>query len=192
MSTTRSFHTATRGETLVAFVSADGPQGARQAASVNGGGVRWVRVSQADALPGDAEIWVANAAGVLIGARVSATLAIPGYDELLSVIAVEGTDGAGAVQAGSAPAGAPSLTITTRAPASLVFAVGHDWDRAQARTLPPGWVPLDQWLNTGTGDSSWVQYTNAATAREHTIVDRARSRAHERPMELRRDRAAWR
>jgi hypothetical protein len=177
--TTRPFHTAARDETLLAFVSADGPGGAAQRASVSGAGLRWVLVARADTLPGDAEVWAATAPSVLAHVTVTARLAVPGYSLLLSAIAVEGSDGVGATAVGSAGGGAPSVGLRTRSAASLVFAVGHDWDRAAARTLPDGWVPLDQWLDTQTGDTSWIQYTNATTGaagsrvivRDHAPVD---------------------
>jgi hypothetical protein len=44
-----------------------------------------------------------------------------------------------------------------------VFAVGHDWDNAVARTLPAGWAQLEQWVDTGPGDTFWSQYTNTTT-----------------------------
>ena len=53
----------------------------------------------------------------------------------------------------------------TLAATSLVFAAGDDWDRAAARKLPVGWVKLDQWLDTGTGDTYWSQYTNHPTGK---------------------------
>jgi Bacterial Ig domain/Lysyl oxidase len=169
--TASAFHTAMRGQTLVAFVSADGPSSARQTATVTGAGLHWILVSRANALPGDAEIWVAHAPAVLTHARVSSTTSIAGYSELESVIAVEGSQGVGSTAAASSPGGPPSLRLHTRAAVSLVFAVGHDWDHAVARVLAPGWVPLDQWLQSATGDSSWVQYTNAATGRAGTLVN---------------------
>jgi hypothetical protein len=42
-----------------------------------------------------------------------------------------------------------------------VFAVGNDWDRAVARTPVAGQQLQDQWVDTGTGDTYWVQSTGA-------------------------------
>jgi hypothetical protein len=161
--TSAAFHTAARDETLLAFVSADGPADAAQRATVTGAGLRWVLVARADTLPGDAEIWAATAQHVLAHATVTARLSVTGYAALLTAIAVEGSKGVGATAVASAGGGAPSTSMRTRSPASLVFAVGHDWDHAAARTLPHGWVPLDQWLDRSTGDTSWIQYTNSTT-----------------------------
>ena len=42
-----------------------------------------------------------------------------------------------------------------------MFAVGNDWDRAVARTPVAGQVLQDQWIDTGSGDTFWVQSTTA-------------------------------
>jgi hypothetical protein len=47
-----------------------------------------------------------------------------------------------------------------------VFAVGNDWDRAVARTLPAGWTILDQWVAT-----YWSQYTNQPAGAAGTVVN---------------------
>lgn len=158
-----AFSTVAAGETLLAFVSADGPQGQRQSATVSGGGLQWKLVVRANAGPGDAEVWRAIAVRPTSVSGVTATLAAGGYDESLSVVAMEGADGTGASAAASAATGAPHLSLKTLSAASLVFAVGNDWDQAVARQLPVGWVFLDQLLSTQTGDTFWSQYTNAAT-----------------------------
>ena len=168
--TTDAFQTVVAGETLLAFVSADGPQTGRQTADVSGGGLRWKLVSRANASAGDAEIWAAIATTATTISPITATLKADGYDESLSVVAIEGADGVGARAHASGASGAPHLTLTTLAAASLVFAVGNDWDRAAARKLPVGWVMLDQWLNTGTGDTYWSQYTNHTTGKAGTRV----------------------
>jgi hypothetical protein len=62
------------------------------------------------------------------------------------------------------------LNLTTSHPTSLIFAVGEDWDNAIARTLPAGWVSLDQWVNNTTGDTYWSQYTNVPVAAAGTVV----------------------
>jgi hypothetical protein len=162
---TGAFQTVTPGETLLAFVSADGPQASHQSADVTGGGLTWKLESRANSSPGDAEVWEAMASTATTISSISATLAASGYDESLSVIAMEAADGVGATAHASGASGAPHLTLKTEAATSLVFAAGNDWDRAAARTLPVGWVMLDQWLNTGTGDTYWSQYTNQPTGK---------------------------
>ena len=169
--TTPAFHTAAAGETLLAFAGSDGPDAAgAQHVTVSGAGLTWTLVRRANGQAGDAEIWQATAPAVLTSATVTATPAVPGYDMDLTVIAMEGTDGVGASAAASGPSGAPSVSLTTTDTNSLVFAVGDDWDTATARTMPPGWVPLDQWLDTRTGDTYWSQYTNVPVPAAGTLV----------------------
>ncbi len=83
---------------------------------------------------------------------------------------MEGTAGVGASASASAASGAPTLSLTTTKPTSLMFAVGNDWDNTVARTLPTGWVSLNQWLDAGTGDTFWSQYTNVPVPAAGTPV----------------------
>jgi hypothetical protein len=169
--TTPAFHTAAAGETLLAFAGSDGPDApAAQSVTVSGAGLTWTLVRRANGQAGDAEVWQATAPAVLTSATVTATPARAGYDQDLTVIAMQGTDGVGASAAASAPSGAPRVSLTTTDASSLVFAVGDDWDTATARTMPPGWVPLDQWLDTRTGDTYWSQYTNVPVPAAGTLV----------------------
>jgi Bacterial Ig domain len=160
---TPAFRTVVGSETLLAFVSADGPSGGAQRAVLTGGGVHWQLVARADGSPGDAEVWQAIASKPMNVSAIKATLSDAGYDVNLNVIAMEGADGTAATAVGSGASGAPSVKLTTESATSLVFAVGHDWDQATARKLPVGWVMLDQWLDTGAGDTFWTQYTNQPT-----------------------------
>lgn len=147
--TTPTFHTAAAGEVLLAFVSADGPTGSgQQHTTVSGAGLTWTLVKRANTQPGDAEVWQATAPTVLSSATITSTASAKGFGQSLTVIAMEGVSGIGASVAGSAGSGAPKVSLTTASPTSLVFAVGHDWDNAIARTLPSARVLLDQWLST--------------------------------------------
>jgi hypothetical protein len=158
------FQTAMAGETLLAFVSADGPQQGRQSAQVRGGGVSWRLITRANARPGDAEVWQAVATRATRLSAITARLTTGGAFNLsLDVIAMEGADGAGASRAASGSSGAPTLHLQTESATSLIFAVGHDWDQAAPRRLPVGWVMLDQWLDAAAGDTFWTQYTNTPT-----------------------------
>jgi len=169
--TTPSFHTAVAGETLLAFVGADGPAGAgRQTVTVSGAGLTWKLVKRANAQSGDSEVWAATASTVLPNATVTSTELRAGYSQDLTVIAMEGVAGVGASAAASAPSGAPTVKLTTTKATSLVFAVGNDFDRAVARTLPAGWVKLDQWVATGVGDTYWSQYTNQPTGPAGSVI----------------------
>jgi hypothetical protein len=175
--TTPSFHTAAAGETLLAFVGSDGPAKANgQTVAVSGGGLTWSLVKRANSQFGDSEIWQATASTVLSSVTVTSTPAQSGYDQSLTVIAMEGTGGVGASAVASGASGAPTLSLTTTKASSLVFAVGNDWDNAIARTLPAGWVSLNQWLDTATGDTFWSQYTNVtvqAAGTQVTVSDTA-------------------
>src|SRR5262249_60767512 len=108
--TTPSFHTAIAGETLLAFVSADGPAGAgKQTVTASGDGLTWKLVKRATAQSGDAEVWAATASTILPSATVTSTELRSGYPQDLTVIAMEGTSGAGASAAASAASGAPTV-----------------------------------------------------------------------------------
>jgi hypothetical protein len=170
--TTPAFHTAIRGETVLALVSADGPARAHgQSATVAGGGLRWRLVKRANTSSGDSEIWATTARQILTHAQITSTLADPSFDQSVTVVALEGTRGVGGASAGSGSTGAARVKLTTRSATSLAFAVGNDWDRAVARRFPEGWVRLDQWLDSSTGDTFWSQYTNQPTGRAHSVVD---------------------
>jgi hypothetical protein len=169
--TTRAIDVLFAGETLLALVSADGPPTPTgQRATISGGGLRWRLARRANASYGDSEIWVATASRALKGIRITSGLIKPGYDESLSVVAMEGADGVGATARASGVSGFPEETLRTRSSTSLVFAAGNDWSQAKARSLPTGWVMLDQWLNSATGDTFWSQYTNQPTGALRSVV----------------------
>lgn len=178
---TAGFQTVVAGETLLAFVTADGPQGSRQSATVSGGSLSWQLVARSNQSPGDSEIWQATARQPTAISPITASLHFGGYSESLSVIAMEGADGTGASATASGNTGAPHLHLKTLSATSLIFAAGNDWDSATARGLPTGWVPLDQWLNTQTGDTFWSQYTNQPTgpaASRITVSDTSPTNDH--------------
>jgi len=171
--TTPSFHTAAPGETMVALVTGEGPRATgksgRQHATVTGAGLRWRLVKRANSGSGDAEIWSASARTVLAGATVTSSLAKHGFDEHVTVIAMGGVDGVGASSAASSTAGAPDVEVRTISDTSLVFAVGEGGGTA-LRSLSFGWVPLNEWTDTATHETSWSQYTNDPTGESGTLV----------------------
>ena len=175
--TTPSFDTVAPGEVLLAFAGSDGPYGAgMQSVTVSGGGLAWKLVRRANGQPGDAEVWTATAASPQSGVTVTSMPLSSGYDQNLTVVAYEGIAGVGASAASSAPSGAPSVSLSTTAPSnavSLVFAVGEDYSSAASHTPVAGQVVLNQWLDTGTGDTYWSQYTNtpAVTGTQVTMAD---------------------
>ena len=158
--TTAPFSDALPGELLVAFAGSDGPNsGGSQTLTVSGAGLTWKLVKRANAQAGTAEVWTATAPTTtnLSNVTVSAKQAKTGYDMSLYVITVQGTNGIGTSVAASASKGAPTLTITTTAAGSLLYGVGNDWDRAAARTAGTNQLLDNQWLDTSTDDTYWVQ-----------------------------------
>jgi Bacterial Ig domain len=169
--TAPAFTTSEGGEQLLALVSSDGPKRSKgQSVTISGGGLTWHLDARANPQFGDAEIWSATATAALSGGVVTSTPAAKGYDQTLSVIAVQMSDGIGATVAGGAASGAPSVTLMTLEEGSLVFAVGHDWDNAIARTLGVNQVLLHQYLDASAGDTTWSQYTGQATGAAGSMV----------------------
>jgi hypothetical protein len=169
--TTPTFTTAEAGEQLLAFVASDGPNGAgKQSATVSGAGLKWTLVKRANSRPGDAEIWWATATKQLSGVTVTSKQSASGYDQSLTVIAEQMSDGIGASATAGAASGAPSVSLKTTEEGSLVFAVGDDWDRAVARTLGPNQMLLHEYLDESTGETFWSQYTALVTGAAGTTV----------------------
>jgi hypothetical protein len=158
-----SISTTGAADLLLAFVSADGPLGGAQSATVTSGNIVWSLVQRSNTQAGDAEIWTAKASSQLSGVAVNSTLASPNYDACLTVIAFKGASGLGASANRSALNGAPQIGLTATQAGSITFGVGHDWDSATARTTPQLIVYQD--LDTSAGDTCWVQSQTApATA----------------------------
>jgi hypothetical protein len=156
--TTSAFRTSLPGERLFAFAGSDGPAKAHsQNLSVSGAGLSWTLVKRANAQFGTAEVWTALAPNALSNATVTASQRQTGYRMSLYVVAYQGVGGVGNSVATSAPTGAPSVTVTSSKAASLFYAVGNDWDRAVARVFGTNQILDDQWVETTTGDTYWVQ-----------------------------------
>jgi hypothetical protein len=154
--------TPTAGDAVLAFVAMDGPnQAAGQTATVSGAGLTWTLVKRSNTQAGTSEIWSAKATGTLTNQTVTATPQRSGYDGSLTVIAFRNAAGTGVAGAAGAPSGAPDIYLPGIPAASWVFAVGNDWDRAVARTPVAGQQLQDQWVDTGAGDTFWVQSTTA-------------------------------
>src|SRR5262249_10110219 len=171
--TTPPFSTSLAGETLVAFVAASQPTvDGVQAASVTGGGLTWTPVTRANAQAGSAEIWQATAAGILSNIAVTATVDIGSDPLTITVISFAGSGGVGASAAGSAATGAPTVSLTTTQPGSLVYGTGNDWDDAVVRTPAPNQTMVHE-LATTTRDSYWVQNYGAPIANAGTLLSLA-------------------
>jgi hypothetical protein len=170
--TTQKFTTAEPGEQLFAFVSADGPAAAEaQSAKVTGGGLAWHLVRRANSQPGDAEVWTAQAptTKVLKRKRIKSTLKLKGYDQLLTVISVEMSNGAGASAGAGGEGTPPEVSLATSEEGSLVYAVGSDWSTAESPAPGVNQVLLHEDL-TSSGKTFWTQYFGAVTGPAGEVV----------------------
>jgi hypothetical protein len=168
--TTPAFSTSQAGDVLVAFSSSDGSRSQPQTLSVSGAGLTWTLARRTNAQPGDTEIWTATAPSALSNVTVTSSQSTPGYDHSLTVMAFSGAKGIGATAGSNGQSGAPSVTLTTTAAASWVFASGNDYDNAILRTPAIGQTLQYQWLDTGTGDTYWVQSMSTMTPAAGTDV----------------------
>lgn len=141
---------------LVALVSGDGPK-QKQSATVTGAGLTWTLAERANKEGGTAEIWTADVTGSLTAATVSSSLAKPGYDELLTVLAVPDAGGLGAGATAGEEGGAPTVQLTTTNQGSYVVAVGEDYTQAVAPVIPADQLLLSQWVDTAPGETFWTQ-----------------------------------
>ena len=173
-----AFSTQAPGELLLAFISSDGPStGAQSISGVTGGGLTWGLRSRTNTQAGTAEIWQANATGVLSNVTVTATRSSGSYVGSITVAAISGADQVvdGATAGASAATGAPSVSLTSTRAGSQVWGVGDDWDAAAARTVGPNQTKVDEYL-APVGDTFWVQRqtsTNALTGVQATLNDTA-------------------
>ncbi len=157
--TSAVFSTAAGNEQLLAFVAADYLGGTNTTVKgVTGGGLTWTLVARANGQSGSSEIWGAFSAAPLSGVTVTATLSQSVLTSM-TVMSFTGTNPAGAIGAvasKNASSGAPSASLVTTGPNSLLLGVGNDFDNATARTLGTGQILIHQNL-TSTGDTYWVQ-----------------------------------
>jgi hypothetical protein len=160
--TSPALTTTTAGDAVLAFVAVDGVSGAGgQSATVTGAGLTWTLVKRSNTQAGTSEIWSAKATGTLTNATVTATPQRSGFDGSLTVVAFRNASGTGVAGAAGATSGAPDIYLPGIGTGSWVWAVGNDWDRAVARTPVAGQQLQDQWIDTGVGDTFWVQSTAA-------------------------------
>jgi chitodextrinase len=163
--TSPTFTTSQSNELLIAFITSDGPSGAKQTfASVTGGSLTWRLRQRTNAQAGTAEIWQAVAPNVLTNASVKATRSSGSYVGSITVTTFVGasTTVDGAVVSASAATGAPSATLSTTRPGSWVWGAGNDWDKSASRTVGPNQTKVDEFL-AAVGDTFWVQRQSAPT-----------------------------
>jgi hypothetical protein len=171
--TTPLFSTTSAGEVLVAFAASDGPATANaQTLTIAGAGLTWTRVRRVAGRPGDVEIWTATAPAILASVAVTSTQSVTAggpYHQSLTVVAFSGISAVGASNGVSGLSTSASAGLVTQAVGSLVYAVGNDFDRAVARTVPAGQSKLHEFF-APTGDTFWVQALNAPVAAAGTTV----------------------
>jgi hypothetical protein len=155
---------------LVAFGTSDGPGGKAQTLTISGAGLTWSLVKRVNARGGTTEIWAAIAAPTLANVTVKSTQSSAGYDQMLTVVAFSNAKGIGASATASGAKGAPSVTLTASAAGSVVYGAGNDYKSAIARSVGSGQSLVQQWVDTGTGDTYWVQALNAPTPAAGTVV----------------------
>ena len=132
--------------------------------------MKWKLVRRANSRPGDAEIWAGEAKRVIKNKFVKSSLKVKGYDQQLTVIAVQESIGVGASAGASGQSGPPEVSLTTAAAGTLVYAVGSDTSAATARTLGANQVLLAQNLDTAIGNTFWSQYQGATTGPMGEVV----------------------
>ncbi len=170
--TSPAFSTSSANELLLALVSTDGPSSATMTVTnVTGAGLAWSLVRRTNSAYGTAEIWKAFAPATLNNVSVTATLpqSVVSSMTIMSFRGVNTATPTGATGSGSSASGAPTASLTTTAPNSLVVGVGNDWSNAIARTVGPGQTLVHQYL-APVGDTYWVQRTTSTVAASGTPV----------------------
>jgi hypothetical protein len=168
--TTPAFSTTTNSDLLIAFVGYDGPSTGPQTATVSGAGLPWTLLKRSNMQHGTSEIWAAKASDFLANVTVTSQPGVSGYHGSLVVVAFTNAAGPGVVGQASAPSGAPDIYLPGVSAGNWVFAVGNDWDTAASRVPVSGQVLVHQRIDTGTGDTYWVQST-AAPSTATGLVD---------------------
>lgn len=100
---------------------------------------------------------------------VTSTQRFGGYYQSLTVVTFTGANGTGASAVASGAGGAPSVSLTTTAAGSHVYAVGNDWDNAIARTVGANQAMVHEYL-APAGDTLWVQRRIGPVAAAGTVV----------------------
>ena len=132
----------------------------------------WTLVRRANTQYGTAEIWNATAASQLVNATVMATQSVTNsYHMQLVVVAFRGAGGvAPRRRTATTTPRRRACPLTTTDAGSLVYGVGNDPERNQARTLGTGQRWRRQWLENTDRLTFWVQSRTAAVASAGTSV----------------------
>src|SRR5262249_55861204 len=141
-----------------------------QTATITGGGLAWTLVKRANTRLGTSEVWKALTGSRVTSLQITSTPSKDGYDQSLHVMAFAGAGGVGASSTANGASGAPRTTVTTTGDGGWVFGVGNDWDGAAARTVGSGQSIVHQWVDSGLGDTFWIQSQTSPTAKAGTTV----------------------
>jgi hypothetical protein len=174
--TSPAFSTTAPNELFLAFIASDRVSGTASVSGVTGASLTWQLVRRTNTQLGTAEIWRAfsttTKANVTVTAALNQSVAAAITVMTFSGVDTTGTNGSGAIGAtgsGDANPGAPTATLVTTRPGSLVVGVGNDWDNAIARTVGPNQTLVSQYLAT-VGDTFWVQRITNPMASSGTSV----------------------
>src|SRR5256712_4196695 len=162
--------TAAARELLMAFAASDGPTTSSQTLTVSGAGLTWSLKQRSNTQLGTSEIWTATAPATLVNASVTATQAAGGFDPALTVVAFRGAGATGAAAAGGAASCAPSVTLTATRARTLAYGACNDCDTAVARVFGTNQTIVHQWVDSGVGDTFWVQALSAPVAAAGAIA----------------------
>jgi hypothetical protein len=175
--TSPSFSTPAPNELLLAFIATDSTGSTNTTVkSVTGAGLTWNLVKRTNTEAGTAEIWRAFAPTVLRSVSVTATLSESVVSSMtvssfsgVSTAGANGSGAIGAVASGYSGGGAPAAKLVTTQNGSFVVGVGNDFDNAIARTPNSGQTLMHQDFSS-TGDTYWVQRTNAPVPTKGTTI----------------------
>ncbi|MGZ4716336.1 MAG: fibronectin type III domain-containing protein [Acidimicrobiales bacterium] len=168
--TSPAITTTAADDLLVAFVSSDGPTTGGQTATVTGAGLTWTLARRTNTQLGTSEVWSARASSILTNVTVRSTQGTGGFDQALTVVAFKGAVGIGKSVSAWGANGPPTATFNTQRSASLVYAVGNDWDSATGRTVGPNQSLVHQFVDTGAGDTFWTQALNGPAGPVESVI----------------------
>lgn len=180
---------------LLAMVGRNGAlTGDDDTGTISGAGVTWTlagrksavgatgQISGGTAQPSCTELWWASSATALTAQTITDTATQPGnagvgYDHAVQLLVFTGaeTTWGGAISAGGAASGLPSMSLTTTRAAAWVFASATDWaangnatagasQTIQSQYTNTGQISIHFWRQTATTSSSGTSVTDNVTA----------------------------
>lgn len=170
--TSPAVSTQANNELLLAFISASGPSsGSQTITGVTGGGLVWKEVARSNKQAGTAEIWQAYAVTPVTSAAVTATLGAASQDGSITVAAFTGAaPAAGAHATANGNSTHPAVSLTTKQPHSLVWAVGEDPTHARTLTAASGQAIVHQDADSTVHATYWAQKASSPVVTANTTV----------------------